>query len=117
MSKSIGIINHKAPFDNFQGKEAQDLALIFGSYEQDITLYFIGDGVYHFTGNQNPSLIGAKDYLKTYEAFGFYDIEKLFVCHESLEQRGISDLPDFVTIISRDKMKEALNQHKTIFNF
>lgn len=114
---SVGIITHKAPFGHMSGKEAQDVALIFGSYEQDISVYFIGDGVYHFNANQHPESIHAKDYLKTYDAFSFYDIENVYVCQASLDERGISQLPSFVTLMTHDELKNKLQQHQTIFTF
>ncbi len=114
---SVAIINHHAPFGTMAGKEAQDLALIFGSYEQDVTMYFIGDGVYHLARAQHPELINAKDYLKTYEAFAFYDIEKIYACSDSLKQRKISDTANFVTLLTPEQLKEHIKQHQAVFNF
>lgn len=115
---SVAIINKSAPFGSMAGKEAQDLALIFGSYEQEVAIYFIGDGVYHLI-QQQAELIGAKDYLKTYEAFSFYDIEHLYVCENSLNERNIepSALLDIATVITSEQMSLKLAEHHAVYTF
>jgi tRNA 2-thiouridine synthesizing protein C len=55
--KTIAIINTQAPFSTAVGKEALDAALIFGSYEQATSLFFLGDGVFQVIGDQNASTI------------------------------------------------------------
>jgi tRNA 2-thiouridine synthesizing protein C len=36
----LAIINSKAPYSSYFGKDALDVALIFGSYEQKVSLFF-----------------------------------------------------------------------------
>ena len=50
-TKSIAIVNTQAPFSSATGKEALDAALIFGSFEQAISLFFIGDGCLLYTSD------------------------------------------------------------------
>ncbi|WP_286267307.1 sulfurtransferase complex subunit TusC [Thalassotalea atypica] len=118
-STSVAIINQHAPFDASHGKEAQDLALIFGSYEQQVSMFFIGDGVYHLVQNQSPDQISAKDYLKTYAAFKFYDIEHIYVCSDSLAKRSLRPVfsIDNVSALSPQEMAEKIKQHKAVFTF
>jgi len=115
---SVAVINNSAPFRDMTGKEAQDLALIFGSYEQEVAMYFIGDGVYHLV-TQQAELIGAKDYLKTYEAFSFYDIEHLYVCQKSLAERNIqpSALLNIATVITPEQISSKLAEHHAVYTF
>ena len=87
----LAIINSKAPFSSAYGKDALDIALIFGSFEQKVSLFFQGDGVYQLIDNQDGSLLSIKDYLKTFAAFEFYDIEDIYVCHQSLANRELDE--------------------------
>ena len=117
--KKVAIINSKAPFTDNSGKDALDLALILGSYEQDISLFFHDDGVWQLHNNQQPELIQQKDYLKTFSAFELYDIENIYVCAASLKERELTS--DFhietVSVLSRQEFNAMLAAHQTIFRF
>ncbi|WP_440876715.1 sulfurtransferase complex subunit TusC [Thalassotalea sp. PLHSN55] len=116
---SIALLNTAAPFSTSTAKEALDVALIFGSYEQAPALFFQGDGVWQLVNNQQAESISSKDFLKTFAAFEFYDIEDIYVCKRSLEQRGLSE--DFhidnVTVLNDADFIAALNAYSTIFKF
>ena len=118
-SKKIAIVNTKAPFARAEAKEALDVALIFGSYEQPTSLFFQGDGVYQLVNNQQPELINAKDFLKTFSAFEFYDLENIYVCQASLTERNI--INDFhinnVQVLMPDEFSSLLHQHNVILTF
>lgn len=118
-STSIAIINSKAPYSIANGKEALDLALIFGSYEQDVALCFIGDGVWQLVDNTNGELLNIKDYLKTLDALPFYDIEHIYVCQQSLSERNITATKDLegVALLSPKAFSEKLKQYQHIVRF
>jgi len=116
---SIAIINSKAPFGSTAGKEALDVALIFGSYEQSVSLFFHGDGVYQLITNQQPELLGIKNYLKTFSAFEFYDIEKIYVCEKSLSDRQLHTNfhIENVDVLCSREFYEKLSLADTILRF
>ena len=119
LENGLAIINSKAPFSSTYGKDALDIALIFGSFEQRVSLFFQGDGVYQLIDNQDGTLLSIKDYLKTFSAFEFYDIEDIYVCHQSLTNRHLGD--DFhisdVQVLSSIAFSAALNRHQHILRF
>ncbi len=115
----LAIINSKAPFSSSHGKDALDIALIFGSFEQKVSLFFQGDGVFQLIDDQDGSLLSIKDYLKTFAAFEFYDIENIYVCQQSLTNRQLKTnfhISD-VTVLSIVDFGKALNKHKHILRF
>ena len=119
-AKSIAIINSKAPYSHIQGKDALDLALIFGSYEQPISLFFQGDGVWQLLAEQSAESIQAKDYTKTFAALHFYDIENIYVCQQSLVERGFTDSVltiNNVVSLSPEQWINTLQQHQFILRF
>lgn len=118
-TKSIAILNTTAPFSTAKAKESLDVALIFGSYEQAPALFFQGDGVWQLINNQTAEAIHSKDFLKTFSAFEFYDIENIYVCQNSLEQRLLSSIfhIDNVTVLAVNEFSEQLKKHDTIFKF
>ncbi|MGL1957469.1 MAG: sulfurtransferase complex subunit TusC [Colwellia sp.] len=115
----IAIINSKAPFASANGKDALDIALIFGSFEQKVSLFFQGDGVFQLISGQDGTKISVKDYLKTFSAFEFYDLERVYVCQQSLIERNLA--ADFhieqVQVLSIQVFAEKLAAHKTILRF
>lgn len=119
LSKFTAILNSKAPYSNTAGKDALDIALIFGSFEQPTSLFFQGDGVWQLMQGQNGTIISVKDYLKTFAAFEFYDLEDIYVCQESLIQRGLTDNfhIDQVQVLARDEFAEKLALHHTVLRF
>jgi tRNA 2-thiouridine synthesizing protein C len=117
--KSVAIINASAPLSKVNAKDSLDVALIFGSYEQAISLYFQGEGVYQLIAKQQPELIQQKDFLKTLAALEFYDIENIYVCHDSLTKRGLSNnfSIENVQVLNLDDFSTSLHQHQTILRF
>lgn len=118
-AQSIAIINSRNPYSQNAGKDALDLALIFGSYEQSVSLFFHGEGVWQLINHQQPELIGQKNYLKTFAAFELYDIEHVYVCQHSLALRNLPEefhIAD-VKVLSVDQFNEKLNQHNVILRF
>ncbi len=117
--KSVAILNASAPLSNANAKDSLDVALIFGSYEQAVSLYFQGDGVYQLVTKQQPELVQQKDFLKTFTALEFYDIENIYVCHLSLNQRGLAEKFSIenVQVLNQDDFAISLHQHQTILRF
>jgi tRNA 2-thiouridine synthesizing protein C len=123
-NKAVAILNSKAPISQPHGKDSLDLALIFGSYEQQTSLFFQGDGVWQLIGQQNrqqnAELVNGKNYLKTFAALEFYDIKDLFACQKSLTERGLTDAGfhvDNVIVLNQQDFTDKLNQQDIIFRF
>lgn len=119
LPKLTAILNSKAPYSNTAGKDALDIALIFGSFEQPTSLFFQGDGVWQLVQGQDGAIISVKDYLKTFAAFEFYDLENIYICQDSLIQRGLTEKfhIDQVQVLTRDEFAETLATHHTVLRF
>ncbi|MFT6900108.1 MAG: tRNA 2-thiouridine synthesizing protein C [Colwellia sp.] len=117
--KSVAVINASAPLSKANAKDALDIALIFGSYEQAVSLYFLGDGVYQLIAEQQPEKVEQKNFLKTFAALEFYDIENIYVCHHSMIERGLTNhfSIENVQVLNRDDFSTSLHQHQTILRF
>jgi tRNA 2-thiouridine synthesizing protein C len=115
----VAILNTSAPFSSQAGKEALDVALIFGSFEQDISLFFHGEGVWQLLDDQHAEIIDVKNYLKTFSAFEFYDIDAVFVCEQSLKERNLNNTfhIEDVTVLNPEDFSVKLSQHQQILRF
>lgn len=93
--KKIMNVMHRAPHGTIYAYEGLEMILIQGAFDQDVSVVFIGDGVYTLLKNQDTEGIGTKGFANTFRALDGFDIEKLYVDKESMEERGLTP-DDFV---------------------
>jgi tRNA 2-thiouridine synthesizing protein C len=118
-NKKIAIVNTQSPYSNSTAKESLDVALIMGSYEQDISLFFQDEGVRQLVPNQQLETLNIKDFLATLSALPFYDIDKVYVCQQSLQQRNLENNFNINNVIVLDakQFAEQLHSHHVIYRF
>ena len=100
--KKLLYVNRKAPYGTIYALESLEVVLVGAAFEQDVSLAFIDDGVYQLTKAQDPQAIGMKNFSKTYNALGDYDVNKFYIEKESLEERGLS-LEDLIPVTYEDE--------------
>ena len=111
--KKFMFVNRKAPYGTAYALESLEVVLISAAFDQDVALAFIDDGVYQITKGQDTTGIGQKNFSKTYKALGDYEINKLYVEKESLEERGLTldDLMDLTWEDEDDDYEEKPSIH------
>jgi tRNA 2-thiouridine synthesizing protein C len=133
VKKKFLYVNRKAPYGTIYALEALEVALISAAFEQDVSLAFLDDGVYQLMKGQDTSGIGMKNFSPIYRALGDYEIKKLYVEKESLDERGLKpeDLMEVtyededenfaekpsVHIVSRSELAGIMAQQDVLFNF
>jgi len=117
--KKFMFVNRKAPYGTIYALESLEVVLITATFDQDVSLVFMDDGVYQLMKGQDTTGIGIKNHSKTYRALEGYDVEKLFVERESLEARGLSedDLIVDVEVLSSDEMAGLMAEQDVIYSF
>jgi tRNA 2-thiouridine synthesizing protein C len=126
-------INRKAPYGTIYAWESLEVVLIGAAFEQDVSLAFLDDGVFQLTKGQDTKGIGMKNFSPTYAALGDYEVTKIYVEKESLEERGltIDDLQhlvwedededwaekDSIRLVSRSELADVLAGQDVLFNF
>ena len=88
--KKFMFVNRKAPYGSVYALESLEVVLVSAAFDQDVSLAFLDDGVYQITKNQDTTGIGQKNFSAAYKALGDYEINKLYVEKESLEERGLT---------------------------
>ena len=117
---SIAIINTHAPYGTANGQEALDLVLAAGSFGQRVGLFFIDDGVFQLVANQQPDSIEHKNYSKTFGALTFYDIEEIYVCADSMAERGLNTSRLHFTdieVLSSERWQVKLAEYEQVLRF
>ena len=132
-TKKFMYVNRKAPYGTVYAWESLEVVLIGAAFEQDVALAFVDDGVYQIVKGQDPMDTGIKNFAPTYKALGDYDIKKMYVDKESLEERGLTqdDLMDLVWedeeddwaekpsihLVSRNELADLIDDSDVLFNF
>ena len=133
VKKKFMFVNRKAPYGTIYALEALEVVLISAAFEQDVSLAFLDDGVYQLMKGQDTIGIGMKNFSPTYRALGDYDVTKLYVERELLDERGLKpevlmeityedENEDFaekpsVHFVSRSELTEIMAQQDVLLNF
>ena len=131
--KKFMYMNRKAPYGTIYALESLEVVLIAAAFDQDVSLVFADDGVYQLMKGQNTEEIGMKNFSPTYSALGDYDIKRIYIEKESLQERGLclQDLQelkyededddwaekDAIILVSRQELAEVIDQQDVVFSF
>jgi tRNA 2-thiouridine synthesizing protein C len=131
--KKFLYLNRRAPYGTIYAWESLEVVLIGAAFDQDVSLAFLDDGVYQIVKGQDTAAIEMKNFSPTYAALGDYDVTKLYVEKESLEERGltIDDLMDLkwedededwaekdsIKVVSRFELARIMEGQDVVFSF
>ena len=117
--KKFMFVNRKAPYGTVYALESLEVVLITAAFDQDVSLVFSDDGIYQIKKGQVTDGIGMKNFSPTYRALEGYDVEKLYVDKESMDERGLTadDLLVDVEIISRAEMADLMDDQDVVMSF
>lgn len=117
--KSIGIVLRQAPYGNILAQEAIEASLAASVFEQTLSVIFLGDGVFQLIKGQDGASIKQKNLEKQLAAFELYEIDKVYVCENSLVERGIKadKLSIDITILNQQTLTQILHQQDVLLSF
>ncbi|MDJ0807480.1 MAG: sulfurtransferase complex subunit TusC [Gammaproteobacteria bacterium] len=131
--KKFMYLNRRAPYGTIYAWESLEVVLIGAAFDQDVSLAFLDDGVYQLVKGQDTSGVDMKNFSPTYQALGDYDVTKLYVEKESLEERGLTleDLmpltyededddwaeKDSIRLVSRAEIADIMDEQDVLFSF
>ena len=117
--KKFMFVNRKAPYGTIHALESLEVVLIAATFDQDVSLVFLDDGVFELVKGQNSKAIGIKNFSPTYRALEGYDVEKLYVERESMEARGLSqaDLLVPVEVLGSSEMADLMAAQDVVLSF
>ncbi len=131
--KKFLYVNRKAPYGTIYAQEALEVVLIGAAFDQDVSLAFLDDGVFQLTRGQDTKETGLKNFSPTFRALGDYEVTRLYVEQESLDERGLTldDLQDIqyededddyaekpsIIVVSRARMGEVMADQDVILSF
>jgi tRNA 2-thiouridine synthesizing protein C len=101
-TKKFLYVNRKAPYGTVYALESLEVVLIGAAFEQDVQLLFMDDGVFQIAKGQDTKGIENKNFSPTYTALGDYEITKMYVSQESMDERGLT-LDDLMPLTYEDE--------------
>ena len=131
--KKLMYLNRRAPSGTIYAAEGLEVVLIGAAFDQDVCMAFVGDGVYQLKAGQDTSGLGLKNFSPAYRALGDYDVTRLYVERESLEERGLDagDLMPLtwededddwaekssIHVVDRAELARLIDAQDVVFNF
>ncbi len=117
--KKFMFVNRRAPHGTIYALESLEVVLITATFDQDVSLVFIDDGVYELVKGQQTKGIGTKNFSPSYRALEGYDVEKLYVDQHSMQRRGLTekDLLVPVEVLDAAAMGRLMQQQDVILSF
>lgn len=132
-NQKISLCQSQSPVRTIYALESLEVVLIGAAFEQDVSLVFMDDGVFQLTKGQNAKSAGMKNFSPTYAALGDYDVNKIYVDKESLEERGLTldDLQhltwedenedwaekDSIRLVTRAEIAEIMDTQDVVLSF
>ena len=118
-SKNIAVVLTRPPYGSSLAREAIDLALAAAVYNQQVSLYFIGDGVWQLLAQQHTDKLAAKNHGKLLDSLELYGIENIFIEQQALAARdiGSEDIAPLGEIISQQQIAVRIADAETVLNF
>ena len=119
VAKKFLYVNRRAPYGSIYALESLEVVLIGAAFEQDVSLAFLGDGVYQLTKGQDTKGLEVKNFSPTFRALEDYDVTKLYVEKEALQARGLTeaDLVVPVEVVSTERMAEIMEDQDVVLSF
>lgn len=88
--KSLLLVCRNAPWSGLAARETLDIALAGGAFDLPVSLLWQGEGVYQLLTGQQPDVLQQKNLQAQLGSLPLFGIEQLYVCQNSLQERGIS---------------------------
>jgi tRNA 2-thiouridine synthesizing protein C len=110
--KRFLFLNRHPPHNGGYAAEMLDIALIAASFDQQVHLAFLDDGVFQLVRGQRPDAIGRRDFAAQFFDLAEYDIDQVWVERESLDERGLSEEALMIpaTVVPRTELVALMSE-------
>lgn len=115
----VAFIFQTPPHGTASGREGLDALLATSALNEDVGVFFSGDGVYQLLADQDPNVILGRHYTPTFGLLELYDVEHIYLCQASLMARGlqVEQLAIAVQVLSPDEWQRTLALYNVRLTF
>lgn len=89
-AKRILVLCRSAPYGSSRARDALDVAMACGAFDQQVSLLFLGEGVLALLRDQEPDPQLARNLAKILGALADYGISAIHADAESLKRFGLT---------------------------
>lgn len=118
-AKKMAVVITRPPYQSLAGKEALDLALVAATFEQSVSLFFMGDGIWQLVKGQQPEVINQKNNSASFGALELYGIEQVYTDASAMKSNNLT-VQDFVLatkVTALNELGSLIASHDIIINF
>lgn len=98
----------KAPHGTIYVHEAVEIMFIMASFDMDLSVVFLDDGVYALKQGQDTKELGIKGFSASLGALADWDVKNVYVEEKALKDRNI-DSSSLISIGEDDETEETLH--------
>ena len=108
--KSVLVRMSKSPLNGLISGEQLETAMVAAAFEQEVSILFIGDGVFNLLPAKETNEVTGYNIEKMLLALPTFEVNDLFICERSLEQRqlGVSHLPENAKVITFEDQRRLI---------
>ncbi len=117
---NVAFVFTQAPHGSSAGREGLDALLATCALTEHVSLFFISDGVFQLLPQQQPERVLARNYIASFRMLSLYDVNRCYVCEQSLQRRGLSMTNDWVLdaeIMTPDLFRSQLAACDVVLRF
>lgn len=100
----------RAPYGDWSGREALDMAFSAAAFEQPVALLFTDAGVQWLRDQQQPAAIQQKTVSRNLSAAALFGVEALYADQASLDRFGLSQTEPSLAVTPIDSIRQIENQ-------
>ena len=114
--KSVLIRMSKSPLNGLISGEQLETAMVAATFEQEVSILFIGDGVFNLLPAKETNEVTGYNIEKMLLALPTFEVNDLFICERSLEQRqlGVSHLPENAKVITFEDQRRLIKTTEVV---
>ncbi|MCR4301011.1 MAG: DsrE family protein [Sulfuricaulis sp.] len=103
--KKVMVTVRKAPHGSIYAQEAIEVMFIFASYDMDLSVVFLDDGVLALHKGQDTQGLGIKGFMASLGALVDWEVTNVYVDRQSLRERNIAE--DAIISIGKNEATDA----------
>ena len=124
------LIVRKAPHGSIYVHEAIEVMFIMATFDMDLSIVFLDDGVFAIKKGQDTTELGIKGFSASLGTLAYWDVTNVYVDEQSLKERNLTE-DDLVTvgedddteetlypkILSTDELKKMMHEQDSVLSF
>jgi len=117
--KSLLVIARRTPYGNSLARSSLEVALSSATFDQNVGLLFLGEGVLQLIPGQESSELGIRNIAKLITSFPLYELNSIFVDELAVVNYGIDkkQLPDTAVVLDDEAIAQLMCRYDHVLGF